>query len=210
MPDSLPKIIASLKNILESKEGIRDRVLKNARRMRMLSKKAIMLIHNSENARAMNNLEEVKVLRSEMLPLFETAPELEFFEEVKASQEEYAEAIIFQNLLKEGIYLTPEEVGVDHLRYLMGLGDVSGELRREVLTALKKGDIELAEGLLGFMEDIYFNLVTCEALSLLSRGLRRKIDITRGVVERTRGDITTEIGHQRLIKQINPLLQKKS
>ncbi|NIU82293.1 MAG: translin family protein, partial [Candidatus Thorarchaeota archaeon] len=91
-----------------------------------------------------------------------TAPELEFFEEVKASQEEYAEALIFQTLLKEESYLTPEEVGVEPSRYLMGLGDVPGELRREVLTALKKGDIETAEELLDLMEDIYFNLVTCE------------------------------------------------
>ncbi len=209
MPDTLPNIIVYLKNVLESEEEIRAKVMKNARRTRMLSKQAIMLIHNSEHAHAMNNLEEIKGLRSEMIPLFETVPELEFFEEVKAAQEEYAEALIFQTLLKDESYLTPEEVGVKPSRYLMGLGDVPGELRREVLTALKKGDIEIAEELLGLMEDIYFNLVTCETLSLLSRGLRRKIDITRGVLERTRSDITTEIGHQRLIKRINPLLQKK-
>ena len=210
MPDTLPNIIAALKNVLESKDQIRDQVLRNARRSRMLSKQAIMLIHNSENAEARNNLEEAKEILSEMLLLFDIVPELEYFEEVKASKEEYAEALIFQNLLREETYVTPEEVEVEPLSYLMGLGDVSGELRREVLTALKKGDIETAEGLFILMEDIYFNLVTCEKLSLLLRGLRRKIDITRGVIERTRGDITTEIGHQRLIKQINTLLEKKS
>jgi translin len=208
MPDKLVNIIAQIREILESEEKVRDQTFRGARRSRTLSKQAIMFAHNSDLNQASRKLEEVKTQFSEMQHYFKAIPELEFSEGVKAAQEEYAEAFIFLSLLSGEGFLTPLEVGVSPSRYLNGLGDVPGELRREALDALRRGETELAETYFNLMEDIYLSLASCETLSFLLKGLRRKIDVARGVTERTRGDITTEIGHRRLGKSVNQLIKK--
>jgi len=74
---------------------------------------------------------------------------------------------------------------------------VPGELRRQALDALRRGDIETAEARLSTMQEIYLTLVIMEEVPLL-KGLRRKLDITRGVIERTRSEVTAEAGRRRL------------
>ncbi len=91
--------------------------------------------------------------------------------------------------------------------YLLGLGDVPGELRRQALDALRLGDIETAEARLSTMEEIYLSLVTMEEVALL-KGLRRKLDIARGVIERTRSEVTAEAGRRRLGESVRRLTER--
>jgi translin len=143
-----------------------------------------------------------------MKKYFSEHPSLEFFNEVNAAKEEYTEAVIFYSLLTSGSYPLPEEINVSKYDYLLGLGDVPGEFRREALDSLRDGNIETAEDHLGKMEEIYSSLVAMEEGSLLVKGLRRKLDIIRGVIERTRGEITSEFGRNRLREAINLLSEK--
>jgi len=46
-----------------------------------------------------------------------------------------------------------------------------------------------------------------EEASLL-KGLRRKTDIARGVIERTRSDVTAEAGRRRLNESVRRLTEK--
>jgi len=204
----LEEILGRAVEELRSREGARDEVLPRARRARMLSKQAILLIHNSSYVEAGERLEQVRALLGEMGPHLGEHPELEFYEEVEAAREEYAEASILHGLKAEGAFPEPEEVGVPVMSYVLGLGDVPGELRREALDALRRGDLEAAEGELGLMEEIYLNLVSAEEASLLLRGLRRKLDIARRVVENTRGDVTAEAGRRRLGDAVKRLSEK--
>ena len=50
-----------------------------------------------------------------------------------------------------------------------------------------------AEKMLGRMEDIYSVLVTVDFPDAITSGLRRNTDMVRGVLERTRGDVTTAV-----------------
>jgi translin len=107
-----------------------------------------------------------------------------------------------------GKYPPLEKVEISTIHYIMGLGDIPGELRREALDSLRKGDINKAQAYLEQMEEIYMILISMEEVSLLLKGLRRKLDIARGVIERTRGDITTEAGRIRLIEGVKQLTEK--
>jgi len=91
--------------------------------------------------------------------------------------------------------------------YIMGLADVPGELRRQALDALRVGEMERAETLLLRMEEIYLSLVSMEEATLL-KGLRRKLDIARGVIERTRSEVTAEAGRRRLDESVRRLTEK--
>ncbi|HUW94351.1 MAG TPA: haloacid dehalogenase, partial [Anaerolineae bacterium] len=48
------------------------------------------------------------------------------------------------------------------------------------------------------MDEVYGILVTVDYPDAITRGLRRTTDMVRGVLERTRGDLTMTVRQQRL------------
>lgn len=192
---------------LRLREQAIDEVMDRARRARVLSKQAIQQIHGEDMEGADEKLREACRLLLEIEELVAEHPGLGRFDQVGAAREEYAEARILQELEGSGGYPDPEAVGVPLESYLMGLGDVPGELRRRALDALRGGDLGRAESLLGTMEEIYLSLISMEESTLL-RGLRRKIDIARGVTERTRSEITAELGRRRLDESVRRLAER--
>ena len=74
--------------------------------------------------------------------------------------------------------------------YLNGMGEVIGELRRFILDSLRRNETERCEELMQTMDDIYSILVTVDFPEGVTGGLRRTTDAMRGVLERTRGDLT--------------------
>jgi translin len=199
--ETLQKIIDAAAQELQQREKARDEALTRARKARQLSKQAILLDHNNQREKAESNLADARHLLDEIRPHAEAYPELDQYEEVEAAHEEHAEAIILHALLTKNKYPTPEQASASPTRYLLGLGDVPGELRREALDALRTGDLEAAEKHLARMEQIYLHLVAMEDASLL-KGLRRKLDIARAVIEATRSEVTAETGRRRLSDQL--------
>jgi translin len=199
--ETLQKIIDAAAQELQQREKARDEALTRARKARQLSKQAILLDHNNQRDKAESNLADARRLLDEIRPHAEAYPELDQYEEVEAAHEEHAEAIILHALLTKNKYPTPEQASASPTRYLLGLGDVPGELRREALDALRTGDLEAAEKHLARMEQIYLHLVAMEDASLL-KGLRRKLDIARAVIEATRSEVTAETGRRRLSDQL--------
>ena len=181
-----------------------DRVMERARRARILSKQAILRVHSGEKLEAGKRLEEASNLISEMDVIIDEYPELGRFDQVSAAKQEFSEASIVMGLTASGEFPDPTALGVSMTSYLMGLGDVPGELRRQALDALRLGDIETAEVRLSMMEEIYLSLVTMEEVPLL-KGMRRKLDIARGVIERTRSEVTAEAGRRRLGESVKRL-----
>jgi translin len=195
--ETLQKVINQATEELQAREKARDEALARARKARQLSKQAILIDHNNQTDKAQTNLIEARRLLDEIKPHAEAYPELDQYEEVEAAHEEHAEAIILHTILTIDKYPTPKQAAATPTRYLLGLGDVPGELRREALDALRIGNLPRAEHHLKRMEQIYLYLVAMEDASLL-KGLRRKLDIARGVIEATRADITRETGLSRL------------
>jgi len=204
----LEDLVRRVAEELRGREAARDEVLSRARRMRMLSKQAILLIHNDAKMKAAANLEDVRRLFEETRPHVERYPELNHYEDVEAALEEYTEAAILLGLETKSTYPEPEDIGVGLTSYLLGLCDVPGELRREVLDELRTGDFEAADAYLRRMEEIYLNLVSVEEASLLLKGLRRKLDIARGVIENTRAELTAEAGRRRLNESVSRLSER--
>ncbi|MEN6408350.1 MAG: haloacid dehalogenase, partial [Anaerolineaceae bacterium] len=85
------------------------------------------------------------------------------------------------------------------------LAEVTGELRRRCLDILRQGYSSEAERLLRCMDDIYGELVTLDYPDAITNGLRRQTDLVRGIVERTRGDLTISLREQHLEKSMEAL-----
>jgi translin len=85
------------------------------------------------------------------------------------------------------------------------LGESVGELRRYILDSLRRGDFSHCEELLNLMDKIYGILITMDFPELLSHGLRRTTDTIRGIIERTRGDLTVALRQKQLETKLNNL-----
>jgi translin len=124
---------------------------------------------------------------------------------VHDAQKEFAEGCITLALIAGEDLPRPEALGIRNAAYLDGLGESVGELRRHILDSLRQGDFSRCEELLGIMDEIYGILITMDFPELLAHGLRRTTDAMRGIIERTRGDLTVALRQKKLETKLNNL-----
>ena len=104
---------------------------------------------------------------------------------------------------------SPEELGIDDAAYLNGLGEAAGELRRYLLDSMRQGDVSRGEELLRVMDDIYSVLVTMDFPDAITGGLCRTTDMVRGVLERTRSDLTLIVTQKDLENKLEKLRENQ-
>ncbi|VVB68253.1 Translin family protein [uncultured archaeon] len=112
---------------------------------------------------------------------------------VDGAEQEYAEARHVYSVITRQEILTPEEIGVEPVNYLAGLGDTTGELRRHILDLIRSGRAKEGERFLELMEEIHNLLMLFDYPEAVTKGLRRKSDLARSMLERTRGDLTNAL-----------------
>ncbi len=78
------------------------------------------------------------------------------------------------------------------------MAEAASELRRQILDIIRKGHSDEAERLLEAMDTIYGILIAFDFHDAITGGLRRRVDGLRGVLERTRGDVTNSLRQQQL------------
>jgi translin len=88
---------------------------------------------------------------------------------------------------------TPKVLKINPLNYALGLADVVGELRRYVLDNIRKSQIDDLNEILESMDEIYTYLFSLDYPSGITQDLRRKIDVARNIIERTRGDVSISL-----------------
>jgi translin len=191
--ETLDSIGERIRQHLEVKNAARDRALQQSRTLIRHCANAIRAVHRQELAGARDHLEEARALAAALRQDLEPYPDLYHAGYTQDALKEFAEANIVYSLVGgEGLPL-PEALGVEYAAYLGGLGEAAGELRRRVLDILRHDRLEEAERLLSLMDDIYALLVTVDFPDAITGSLRRTTDMVRGVVERTRGDLTTSV-----------------
>jgi translin len=199
---SLKSILEKIQEELRKREGVREEVQRDMRRATRLSKQAILFTHQERFEDAKNLLEEVSRIFAKLREVSKGHPELFHSGLVSAAFEEYTEAHTLLRLIEEDRFIYPEELGVPAISYVLGLGDVVGELRRRALDSIRKGKVEAAEICLERMERIYSELTAMDDAYLLVSGLRRKCDVARHLIEITRGDVTIEARRSALAQSI--------
>jgi translin len=195
--ETLPTLKSLLKHIqreLAQKDQLRHEAHEDMRKATSFSKQAILLSHQKKLEEAKKRIEKAKELIVKLADLSKEYPALIYGGGMfSAALQEYAEACIFIGLLEEERFETPEEICVPSVEYALGLADVVGELRRLSLDALREGDVAKGEKCLQTMDEIYVELEGLDEAYMLVPGLRRKNDVSRRIIEATRGDITQEV-----------------
>ncbi|MFQ5942616.1 MAG: haloacid dehalogenase [Anaerolineales bacterium] len=183
---------------LDGKNAARDLALQRSRTLIRHCATAIRAAHRDERDLAQEHLtqaQEIKVaLREELKPY----PDLYHAGYTQDALKEYAEASIVYALLSAEPLPDPDDLEVEYAAYLGGLGEAAGELRRRTLDILRHNRSDEAERLLQMMDQIYGLLVTVDFPDAITGKLRRLTDVVRGIVERTRGDLTTSLQQDEL------------
>jgi translin len=201
----LKEILENIQEELSARETVREEVKRDMRKATRLSKQAIQVTHQKrfDDAKAM--LKEAKSLFGKLHETAKDYPYLLYSGSVGAAFEEYAEAHILLTLIQEDRFVNPKEIDVPVTPYVLSLGDVIGELRRRALDLIRGGDVETAEKNLESMELIYSDLTALDDAYIIIKGLRRKGDVARRLIEITRGDITSEVRRSALERSISKL-----
>jgi translin len=204
---SLEKIICDIKTELMAKNKIREITHDDMRKATSLSKQAILLLHQKRIDDATNMLTNAKELITKVQKEADTYPDIVSGGMLSSAQQEYAEANILLTLVKEDRFVTPQEIKVPPVDYVLGLADVIGEYRRLALDNLRYGEVEKGVRCLEIMDEIFIQLLALDEAYMLVPGLRHKSDASRRIIEATRGDITLEVRRKSLedeLKKFTP------
>jgi translin len=175
---------------LEAVNSARERALAETRQVVRLCANSIRAIHRGEFDTARDLLSQAQEILDALVTELESQQKIYWSGYVQDSQKEFAEASITLAIIEGTELPDPGSLRVDDAVYLNGLAEAAGELRRHVLDAVRRGELDHAENVLGVMDDIYGLLVTVDYPDAVTSGLRRSTDMVRGVLERTRGDLT--------------------
>jgi translin len=195
---SLKTVLKEVKKELTQKDKVRENAQESMRKATSLSKQAILLIHQKRVEDAKKLIGNVREVVSRLQGLAKEYPEIIYSGMFSAALQEYSEANIFLLLIEESRFVSPKDINVPAVDYVLGLADVVGEYRRLALDALREGDVKKGEKCLETMDEIYIELMAMDEAYMLVPGLRRKCDIARRIIESTRGDITQEVRRKSL------------
>ncbi len=196
----LEEISVRIRENFEAKDRIREEGLKISREIVRECRTASFALHGQDFEKADKNIKIAGKALEKLEILFEGHADIYHAGFVEHAQQEYSEVAVLSSLLKEegDRFPFPEELRVEYAAYLNGLGDVVGELRRHVLDLIRKESFEKAEIFLDIMENIHAMLMDFDYPDAITRGLRRKTDISRSIIEKTRGDVVNAIGQKKL------------
>jgi len=184
------EIVASMRPEMDSRHQAREMALRECRLLIQTSSKCIRCIHRREFDKAEALLEEAREIARTARTDLEEHPKILHAPYLQDAEKEMVEAAAVMAIVQDRPLPTPEELGVEIVAYLNGMGEASSECRRYVLDEMRTGSLSEAERLLSQMESIYDALITFDYPDSLSGGLRRTCDALRAVIERTRSDLT--------------------
>jgi len=192
------ELAETVRQDFERRHQVREKALRLARELTTRSAHAIRAIHRGEVEEAEANMQEARSIVDELKKSVEQDAEIYYSGYTQDAIKEFVEARLTINMIQNKPLALPAELGVECAPYLNGLAESTGELRRRCLDILRQGYSDDAERLLNLMDEIYSLLVTVDYPDAITHGLRRQTDLVRSIVERTRADLTTSLGEQRL------------
>ncbi|MHB0870164.1 MAG: haloacid dehalogenase [Chloroflexota bacterium] len=187
---------------LEGKNAAREKALSASRELTRSCALSIRAVHRGENEKARELQAKARAISDQITADLRDHPDLRFAGYVQDSQKELAEAFITYALINREPIPSRQDLGVQPAAYLNGMGESVGELRRYILDQLRQGAMDRSEEILRVMDDIYSILVTVDFPDALTGGLRRTTDSVRGIMEKTRGDLTTALRQRELAQAL--------
>ncbi len=183
---------------LAAKNAARETALSISRQLVRVSANSIRATHRGDRAEADEGLDQGAKLADELKAATAGHPDIYHTGYTQDALKEWVEAHATAALINGEPIPSAAVVGGEAGAYLNGLGEAIGEMRRAILDAILRAEVDRAQELLSLAEDIQGALMTFDYPDALTSGLRRTTDAMRGLLERTRGDVVTAVRQARL------------
>jgi len=200
---ALEQIMERVRADFAAKNHARETALPLCRECVRFSANAIRAVHRKEFDLAAELIAKARENLDTARASLEGHGDIYYAGFVHDAQKEYAEASITLALIAGREFPRPEDLDVELAAFLNGMGEAVGELRRHLLDTLRAGDVAQCEQWLSAMDDMYAVLVTIDYPDAMTGGLRRTTDSVRGILEKTRGDLTLSVQQRRLEQRLN-------
>ena len=194
---SLDQINGELQNVEERREIL----IKNTRDIVMLCSKSIIALHNKEMDDERDKISQAKM----MLDKFKEYAKTDLHKYIAVAEQEFVEAYVLKSIVEESLLPSKKELNVLGSSYLTGLLDCIGEVKRMVYDRMRVGKAEDAIKLFTIMQDLYSIVYPFAVYDNLIPGLRRKLDISKMLIEDIRAVITEETRRAIMIKAVDNL-----
>ena len=197
MPE-LAQIIEEIRTEFTAKNQVRDTTLNRSRELIRFCALSIRAIHRhewDEAERLLATARQAAAVMNADLIAYRDLYEAGYTQD---ALKELVEAHVLHAFVRGGDLPAPADLGVPAAAYLNGLAEAASELRRFALDLIRLGQSSAAEPYLAQMDEVYTHLVTIDFPDALTGGLRRTTDVLRGVLERTRGDLTVAVRQEEL------------
>ena len=205
---NLESNLNNLSETFDKLNEIRESSLTISRAVVRDCSKSIRFLHRNDIKGAKEFIDSAKKKMTELKNLTEKVSEISFAGYVLDAEREYVEAVLFYVYESKG-YIEPfEKFNVHPSSYIQGIGDTIGEWRRKALDNLRNLELLRSESYLNIMEEGLGILNELDYPDALTGGLRRYADNARGIIERTRSDITNAFVNEALRNDISKINKK--
>ena len=184
------------------RNGYREQALAISREVIRFSANAIRTVHRGQFDEARGIIDQAAARLKETEAIRKDNPEIYFAGFLADARKEFSEANITLAVISGSDIPSHTDLGIDPSSFLNGMAEVIGEVRRYILDALRRDSFEGCQDMMDVMDEIYGILVTVDFPEGVTGGLRHSTDQMRGVLERTRGDLTMALRQSKLEIQL--------
>jgi translin len=185
--------------MLKDLEDRRETLIKGTRDIIILCSKAIVSIHNCDIASAEVILNQAKT----SLRKFKGIAGVDLDKYLSVPEQELTEGLSLLSIVKYSEIPSMSDTEVAGHSYALGLLDCIGELKRIIYDKLRKSESGDIENLFRIMNEIFGAIYPLAVYDNLVPGLRKKLDVSRHLIEDVRAMMTEEQRRQVLMKRID-------
>jgi translin len=188
--DDLSVIGTAVIEELTERNRDREQALSVSREVIRFSANAIRAVHRGAFDDAKELIANGDARLREADHIRESSPSIFNAGFMNDARKEFTEANVTLAVISGADIPSISDLKVDAAAYINGMAEVIGELRRYILDALRRDAVDGCPEFMDIMDEMYSVLVTIDFPEGVTSGLRHNTDAMRGVLERTRGDLT--------------------
>jgi translin len=185
-------------------EERRNAIIKGTRDATILCSKAIVSMHSHKKNESTEYIEKAKKL----LKLFKELGKDDLQKYLYIAEQEFVEAYCLFSIAENSVIPSKRSLEVSDISYVMGLLDCIGEIKRMIIDKIRSEGTSNVNALFELMDKIYGTIYPLAVYDNLMPGLRKKLDVSRILIENVRAIITEEKRRTIMIEKIEEFEKK--
>jgi translin len=185
-------------------EERRNAIIKGTRDATILCSKAIVSMHAHKKNESIENIEKAKKL----LQQFKEMGKEDLQRYLYVAEQEFVEAYCLFSIIENSVIPSMKSLEVSDISYVMGLLDCIGEIKRMIIDKIRLEGTSDINTLFELMDKIYGIIYPLAVYDNLMPGLRKKLDVSRILIENVRAILTEENRRTIMIEKMHEFEKK--